>query len=208
MSTCNPRDIIRPASGKLVERYRNGDTKDIIKVIMDSDATADKYVDPKAVECLLGATEMETLRNVWRFVKGNIKYRADRPGHEIVRSPGALFASGTGDCKSFSIAEAAILRRLGFRGIRYRFAGYRPGDNYTHVYVVVRSGGRDVIMDAVHSKFDDEVPYFRKKDIAAASVSGVAGLPRIPRISGDVQKFIRIGGFLAVLYGLYLVSNE
>lgn len=138
------------------------------------DAVADKNVNVEAAQCLIGSDDYETLRNVWKFVKNNVRYRADSRGHEKVKSPAALFEIGRGDCKSFSIAEAALLRALGFKGIRYRFAAYpeTPTD-VTHVYVVCKLRGKDVILDAVHKWFDDEVPYAWKKDIAAARISGI-----------------------------------
>lgn len=193
---CTPAAIIRPSQQRTETRYRKGDTQDIIRVIMEADAQADAFIDPDGVQCLLGDTELDTLRNVWTFVKKNIRYRADRSGLERVKSPGALFATKFGDCKSFSIAEAAILRALGFSNIRYRFAAYAPG-NYTHVYIVARSGGRDVILDAVYDYFDKEKPYRKKKDIPAARIAGVSG------IGGDISDTFGLLGLGLAAFILY-----
>ncbi len=172
---CRPKDIFKTSALKGRVRFRDGDTDDIVKVIMDMDSMSDKYVDVEAAECLIGSDDYETLRNVWKFVKTNVTYRADARGKEVVKSPAALFEIGRGDCKSFSIAEVALLRALGFKGIRYRFAAYDGGRDVTHVYVVCKLRGQDVILDAVHSRFDDEVPYAWKKDIPAARahISGI-----------------------------------
>lgn len=175
-----------------IVRYRNGDTGNIIETILWMDAHSAKWVDTERVECLRGATERDTLHNVWAFVKKNLRYQADKPGFERVKSPGALYSSGFGDCKSFSIAEGALLRALGIP-YRYRFAAYQPGD-FTHVYVV---GGNDVVMDAVHKRFDDEVPYRRKKDIRPTATAIGALPPAPPR-----QDW---GLWLAGLVGLYLI---
>ncbi len=176
---CDPGQIFQKS--KLTEklRYRDGQTSDIIEVIMGMDAESDKYIKSvEALDCLLGASDYETLHNVWKFVKQNVRYKPDRRGKEVVKSPAALFEIGHGDCKSFSIAEVALLRALGFKGIRYRFTAYEPGD-VTHVYVVCRLNGKDVILDAVHSKFDDEVRYYSKRDIkAATSISGIGAVPQ------------------------------
>lgn len=175
--TCNPRNIIRPEKGTERIRYRNGDTDDIITVILDMDKRSDATINPQTVECLRGWDGYETLRNVWKFIHNNIRYKPDARSREKVKSPAALFASGFGDCKSFSIAEVALLRALGFKNIRYRFASYTMGADVTHVYVVVKYGGRDVVMDAVHSRFDDEVPYSWKMDKKAAGAgSAINGL--------------------------------
>jgi hypothetical protein len=190
---CYPSDIIHAPKGREHERYANGDTGDIIRVIMEADAISDRTVNHSGLSCLKGATRYDTLRNVWSFVKHNNLYRADR-GHQKVKTPAALFHSGTGDCKSYSISEAALLRALGFTGIRYRFAAYDNSPDFTHVYVVCRLNGRDVILDAVHTRFDDEVAYTRKKDIPATG-SGIAGLPGAPaQVNGTIGNFITLAG--------------
>lgn len=164
-----------------IRNYADGDTSDIITAIMRMDKTSDRWIDPEAAQCLVGEDDYETLRNVWRFVKHNVRYKTDRPGLEVVKSPAALFKMKSGDCKSFSIAEAALLRALGFKGIRYRFASYGT-DQPTHVYIVCKLKGDDVILDAVYNRFDAEEPYTRKKDMPAhkAGASAVSGISPRP----------------------------
>lgn len=176
---CEPKTIFKRSALTERLRFQDGQTKDIISVIMEMDAEADRFVNKEAAQCLQGATQYETLRNVWKFVKGNVKYKADNRGKEVVKSPAALFEMGQGDCKSFSISEAALLRSLGFKGIRYRFAAYGSSTEVSHVYIVVKLSGKDVILDAVHSRFDDEVSYNYKKDIPAfrGNFSSVGSLP-------------------------------
>lgn len=198
--TCNPRNIIKPSQATERIRYRSGDTDDIITVIMDMDAKADKSIDPNEVECLRGRDGYETMHNVWRFVKQNVRYKPDARGKEKVKSPAALFRVGTGDCKSFSIAEVALLRALGFTNIRYRFTAYTPGGDVTHVYVVCRYAGRDVIMDAVHSRFDEEVPYSWKMDKKAATgINGISGISPV----GIGTPFTHILSYGLIGWGLY-----
>jgi hypothetical protein len=199
---CTPSAIIRPSQQRVETRYRNGDTADIMAVILEADAQAGSFVDAQGVECLVGYSDYDTARNVWNFVKRSIRYRADRSGLERVQSPGALFASRAGDCKSLSIASAAILRALGFRNIRYRFTAYAPG-NFSHVYVVARIGGRDVILDTVHSRFDEEVAYRKKKDIAAARVSGIRG----HAVRGDISATLGLLGLGLVAYIFYSLND-
>jgi predicted transglutaminase-like cysteine proteinase len=180
---CEPKKIFKRSA--LTERllFQDGQTKDIIAVILEMDAEADRFVNKEAAQCLQGSTQYETLRNVWNFVKRNVTYKADNRGKEVVKSPAALFEIGRGDCKSFSIAEAALLRSLGFKGIRYRFAAYGSSTEVSHVYIVVKLSGKDVILDAVHSRFDDEVSYNYKKDISAfrGNFSSVGSLPPEPQ---------------------------
>lgn len=170
--------------------HRHGDTQDIIDTILHADAKSGEFVGD--VECLRGRTEADTMQNVWAFVKKNVKYIPDRSGHERVKSPGALFAEGKGDCKSFSIAVAAILRALGC-AYKYRFVAYSSGD-VTHVYVLAKGNRKSwYIIDSVHKNFDEEVPYLYKKDIAPA------GIGRIGGISFDVSGILIIAGIITAI---------
>jgi len=170
---------------------------------MAMDAQSDSTIDPQMVECLRGSDGYDTLYNIWKFVKNNVKYKPDARGKERVKSPAALFAAGSGDCKSFSIAEAALLRALGFKNIRYRFASYSANGDVTHVYVVCRYNGKDVIMDAVHSRFDDEVPYSWKMDKRAktASINGVSD------ISMSGNGLITMLSLYLIGWGIYKISK-
>lgn len=199
MAACNPKNIILKSDLKERIRYRDGDTDDIVTVILRMDAEADKYIDQDGAQCLRGEDDYETLRNVWRFVKSNLRYKTDRSGREVVKSPAALFALKSGDCKSFSISEAAILRTLGFKGIRYRFAAYDNSNQVTHVYIVCKLKGKDVVLDAVHTRFDDEVPYSWKKDISATKIVTVGCIQGIP----ERPSFLQLFGFGLIAWALF-----
>lgn len=171
---CTPDQIIRLSPLKERIRYKDGNTMDIVSVILDMDKVSDQYINPEAAKCLIGIDDYETLRNVWAFVKDNISYRADKSGREVVKSPNALFALRKGDCKSFSIAVVALIRALGFKGIRYRFTSYKATAEISHVYVVCKIGSREVVIDSVWDYFDDEPAYSYKKDIKAnVNYSGI-----------------------------------
>lgn len=195
VSVCDPANIVKPSPQTELIRHRDGDTTDIIEAILYMDANGRDWIKD-GVECLRGSTDNETLKNVWAFVRQNLKYKADKPGHERVKSPGALYASGYGDCKSFSIAEGAILKALGYP-YRYRFTAYEPGD-FTHVYVIATTPeGKDVILDAVHDQFNAEAKYYRKKDIYPTKpINGISNQqePKYP--------LLQFGLFAALIYWL------
>lgn len=153
----------------------DGNTDDIIDAILSADEYAAEHTRDLA-DYLKGNTSLETLRNVWFFVRHNIKYRKDRPGHERVKVPAKTWADRYGDCKSMSVFIMGILKNLKIPA-RYRFVAYEPGP-VTHVYVVARPDryGRDIILDAVNAKFDHEENYHSKKDIMT-KISTVHGLP-------------------------------
>lgn len=194
-AACDPANVIRHSPQTELTRYRDGETSDIIEAIMYMDAHSGDWVVTENIECLRGGSDYETLRNVWRFVKKNLTYRPDRPGHERVKSPGALYTSGTGDCKSFSIAEGALLRALGYP-YKYRFAAYERGD-FTHVYVVAPLGGREVILDAVKDRFDDEHPYRKKQDRKPAIIAGIGRAQVQP--AAQWGKYLILGLFMFLI---------
>lgn len=187
---CTPNQIIKRPDGRETVVHYDGDTQDIINTILWADGYADRYINKGAAQCLRGKDDYETARNVWNFVKRNLTYWPDQPGHERVKSPGALFHNKKGDCKSYSLAAAAILRALGVRGVHYRFAAYDGNKNYTHVYVVIDQPGnqKPIIVDAVHSKFDDEVYWSKAVDYAATGKrAAVSGTPAVNGTFSDIM---------------------
>lgn len=169
--------IVKPLDNTEYLMYQDGDTSDIIKAILHADKKSKSFIDRKNVELLRGRNDYETCCRVWAFVRANVRYRADRPGHERVKSPGALFGSGYGDCKSFSVAVGALLRALGIP-FRYRFAAYKSGD-YTHVYIVARAGGRLVPVDATLNECDYEARAVRTGDRYPGDQKSISGPPLI-----------------------------
>lgn len=158
-----PRHIIAPPDGQKRVVYRNGDTADIVRVIMMADKDSGRFIQENGLSLLKGSTQHETLENIYAFVKGKVRYKADRPGHEIIRSPAYLFESAIGDCKSLSVAIGALCRAY---GIPYRYRFISQGKrNLHHVYVVATVGSEDVILDAVHKQFGKEPTHTRRVDI-------------------------------------------
>lgn len=163
--TPHPRHIIRPAEGSRKVLYRDGDTADIVRVIMLADRDSDRFIIKSGLTYLQGADDRKTLENIYHFVKGKVRYKADRAGHEIIRSPAYLFESAIGDCKSLSVAIGALCRAMGIP-YRYRFIAQGGKRNLHHVYVVATtSAGEDVILDAVHRQFGAQPAYSRKVDL-------------------------------------------
>lgn len=149
--------------------YQNGDVKDIITVILKADSLSPKYTRELANQ-LRQDDEYDTMRAIWQFVKDNVHYVRDKVGHEVVQLPGALWRGRKGDCKSFSIFEGSLLKNLGFK-YRYRVAFYDPANpDSGHIYpVATLSDGTEVVLDAVHNRFDEEVRFWKARDYYPAS---------------------------------------
>lgn len=137
-------------------------TEDIINVIMQADAKAATYTKEFAKH-LKGSSDYQTCFNIWSFLKGHIRYIEDKTPTQDVKSPASLVHSGYGDCKSFSIFTASILKNLGIP-YSYRFASYSNSPVPTHVYIIAHTGKGNVIIDAVWHYYDSEKEFKHKKD--------------------------------------------
>lgn len=176
---------ISPSPGKVTTITDNADMARIIAAIMDADEVSKPFTTRFAA-FLKGKNDRETLRNIWDFVKKEIRYVRDQPGDEVVKSPGQLWKSREGDCKSFTVMIGSILNNLGYQ-YKYRVAIYSPlTPQQGHIYpVAILPNGQEVVVDAVHTRFDDEAPYYKAWDYtpgttgrkAVSSIAGI-GAPR------------------------------
>lgn len=143
--------------------FKNGDVDDIINVILFADQTGRFYTEKFAGQ-LKESSDYRTLNNVWDFVKKNIKYVVDKPGHEKIKSPGATWKDKFGDCKSHSVMVGSLLHNLGYDFV-YRVAFYDPSHpELGHIYPVVKLKGKEIIVDTVNTDFDKEEIYWKAND--------------------------------------------
>lgn len=112
----------------------------------------------KRASIFKGKDNKETCRNIWSFLKHNIKYVEDSVHFQDIKLPDRLVKERKGDCKSYSMFTGSILDCL---GIPYKFAytSYTNSKTPQHVYVQTDDG---IIIDAVWRKFNDEKPYTYK----------------------------------------------
>ena len=181
-------DLILPATGENDLKHRDGNTQDIIDVLLEADSKAAAFTK-KFAPTLKGATLIETCRNVYEFVKTQIPYKIDEPGYQWIKSPGRLWADRQGDCKSFSLFIASCLRNLGIP-YGYRFTSYRAEDpTPTHVYVFVpQKNGAPIILDAVwKGPFNTEKRYAHKKDVLMAKISYLGAANGTAHVPGTLQ---------------------
>lgn len=171
---------ILPSPGEVTVITENADMGRIIAAIMEADEVSKPFT-AKFANYLKGKNDRETLCNIWTFVKQEIKYVRDKPGDEVVKSPGQLWKSRAGDCKSFSIMIGSILNNLGYT-YKYRVAIYSPlTPQQGHIYpVVVLPSGEEVIVDAVHTKYNDQAPYYKAWDY----IPGTTGRKPVNSIAG------------------------
>jgi hypothetical protein len=161
--------------------YKDGDTSDIIKTVLIADKMAtDKRFLKRLAPLLKGRNDYETARNVWNWTKKNIPYVKDKLGYERIRLPHKTiwdsyrFKDG-GDCKTFTIFVCDLLRELGIKSI-IRFIAQKGQSKATHVYTVALIDGKEVVTDAVYTKFDSEPYYSKKWDYDATTLNEINGL--------------------------------
>ena len=168
--------------------HRNwGDTQDIISVIMD---VVNKTELGKQVEQFSAAykakdprQQREKLHQLWKWVRREIPYIADPDGMQIIKHPARTYEDamqGRGsDCKSMTVFVRFVLYNLGIPHY-IRFASYVRSNRVQHVYTVAIVGGKDVIIDTVHTRFDDEVAYTHIQDIKPDRMTKIIEIAGVP----------------------------
>lgn len=117
------------------------------------------------------ATVDEKCQAIFGYMVTNTRYRVDRDGEQLIKSPARLIADGVGDCKSYTMFIASCLHCLGIP-CKVRFVNFDGGSQYTHVYpVAIDEQGNEIPMDACELD-DDGTPlydyarrYMKKKEL-------------------------------------------
>lgn len=172
-----------PYEAKIVTLAKNQDTGDIVanmlhyhkKYRADYDKIAGQFLAP---------TPRKTLRNVYEFLKVNVRYKIEPETRQTLKSPAAIVATGrtTGsDCKNYALFIAGVAESLTRTGkqkipIAYRFASYKWYDeNPQHVFAVAfPDTEREIWVDPVLPEFDQRKQYNHSTDKKMALV-GISG---------------------------------
>lgn len=173
-------------------------TGDIIKSILNAhDKHASDY--KKIAYHFKGSTPKQTAKNIFDFLKSNVKYFIEPSEKQMIKSPAAIVAQGFGDCKSYSLFSSGIARALGLP-YAFRFSSYKKYDPQPgHVFTVINPGSQNEIwIDPVLPKFNYKKPYNFAIDkiphnMALYKVSGVSdaeisGLKDIVKKVGQTLK--------------------
>lgn len=173
-----------------------GRTQDIINAVQD------KYNASWQTVCNIahlfkGTTKEKTARNIYEFLRKNIKYVEDPKGYQYILSPAVLIHQKFSDCKGYSIFAASILRCLDIP-FHFRFAKYtnsRYPNEYSHVYIVVPDGAKNIAIDATLDTFNREAggwsgkPYDYMPDgLAAVNGFGDWSLKQVKKINTWLKK--------------------
>ena len=107
----------------------------------------------------IGKSDFDTVKNIFDFLKNNIRYEIESEEEQKTVSPSVLLREKKGDCKHYASFCAGILDCLGIP-FSYRFASYSIWDKMpTHVFVVANLNGKDIWIDPVLSELDQRLPF-------------------------------------------------
>jgi Transglutaminase-like superfamily len=153
------RGLIAEMDGVIENIREKYETKHIQELILYVDNwNAKRRFFKKLAGLLRGSNDRETCKNVYNFVRLNVKYVKDDISNDTVKSAIATLFDGFGDCKSMTLLSGAILRELGIF-YKIRFTAYDATKQVTHVYLIAFADGKDTIIDCVFYLFDSEVPF-------------------------------------------------
>jgi hypothetical protein len=108
------------------------------------------------------------------WIKNNVTYKIDDFRNQNIQLPSALLRSGFGDCKSLSLLFCSIMNAGGYN-CGFRFARYKNGGNFTHVYNIVLDNNNKIYTFDVCTKDLKELQHY--KEIKDMNVNYVAGVP-------------------------------
>ena len=185
-------------AGKKKMLVADQSTGDIIQAILEAH---NKYKDQyNAISSYFkGYSDEQTARNIFDFLKRNIRYVIESEDQQLVRSPAAILHQAVSDCKCYALFAAGICDSLGIPYC-YRFASYKYGQkNPAHVFCVIHPDTKNEIWcDPVLSYFNYKKPYYYKLDkkpkkMAVYSISGIGAAPKKKKILKNVGKKLKKG---------------
>jgi hypothetical protein len=127
---------------------------------------------------------IQTAKNLFEFLKKNVKYSIESDKNQRIMSPAAILSLAKNDCKNFALFIMGNLDSLKRKGlinnkIYYRFASYKLLDEIPHhVFAVIQDEeGNEYFIDPVLSTFNERKTYYHKIDkipsMPLYSVSGI-----------------------------------
>lgn len=148
----------------------DADIPGIMSLIRHAEKQGPQFIKPELIRSIKGRTDKETFYNLWKMLRSGIRYRADGELQKV-QSPGALWASGEGDCKSFAVFVASVLQKmcLPYELVLDRYEASRP--NHGHIYV--RSAG--VVIDPVNPVFNKADHVWKRQTFRGVDYCGTVG---------------------------------
>jgi hypothetical protein len=144
-----------------------------------------------------GGNAFQTAKNVFNYLKKNVKYHIESENNQKIMSPSAILSLEKNDCKNFALFIVGILDSLRRKGkiknkTFYRFASYKLLDEIPHhvFAVMIDDNGEEIFIDPVLDYFNQRKTYYHKIDkttnMPLYAISGI-GATKKPK---KLKKFI------------------
>jgi hypothetical protein len=160
----------------------NADTRDIINALARILPAATKQAEQFTFLRKTGDPINDAL-TVGRYVQQNFTYIKDGLLEQNIKTPGAMLATKTGDCKSFALFIAAVLSAWKYKN-GLRFAGYNGSGQPTHVYNFILTNENKIFT------LDSCLPGLQESPNATLiedmQVNHIAGVPVLNEISTGI----------------------
>jgi hypothetical protein len=176
---------LKSFGGKSKMLVSNQQVPDIISAMLSAHKLYASEYD-KISEDFYSGNGVQTAKNLYNFLKKNVRYKIESDKQQRIMSPSAILSLGEfgADCKTYALFIMGVLDSLKRKGlinnkIYYRFASYRLLDEIPHhVFAVIQdSQGNEFFIDPVLSKFNERKTYYHKIDKSPSmplySVSGI-----------------------------------
>jgi hypothetical protein len=181
-----------PYRAHVITLEKNQDTNDIVREML---AYHKKYAQDydRIGPLFLGFTPRQTAKNIFTYLKNNVKYVIEPESRQTVKSPAAIVATGktTGsDCKNYALFIAGVLDAINRSGkqkipFAFRFASYKWYDEQPqHVFIVAFPNSKqETWIDPVLQQFDQRKSYNHAIDKKMALV-GISGTGKPAQVAG------------------------
>lgn len=175
---------LAPYGQKKILLKRDQGVPDIITAMLSAHKIYQNEYD-KISQDFYAGDPIQTAKNVFNFLKKNVKYKIESENNQRIMSPSAIVSLAKNDCKNYALFIMGVLDSLKRKGlikndIFYRFASYKLLDEIPHhvFAVIVDKDGTEYYIDPVLSSFNERKTYFHKIDkrpnMPMYSISGVS----------------------------------
>lgn len=167
--------MIQRADGKSKVIVKDGDTEDIIRVLV---STVPEVTEQTKVFARQFVKSKEGLYDLWEWVHTNIRYKEDPLGVQWIREPRRLYSDREGDCKSYTVFIVSVLQNMGIPWMIRFVNTERPNSKeVNHVYPIAILNGNQIPMDAISkAKFNWEPKRFHKIDYNMTEIHRLSGI--------------------------------
>jgi hypothetical protein len=174
---------LSPYGQKKILLKKDQGVPDIISAMLSAHKLYANEYDKISKDFFVG-NGIQTAKNIFEFLKKNVKYKIESENNQRIMSPSAIISLGKNDCKNYALFIIGVLDSLKRKGlikndIFFRFASYKLLDEIPHhVFAVIKdSKGNEYFIDPVLSSFNERKTYYHKIDkrpnMPMYSISGV-----------------------------------